>query len=186
MTTTHTDSPQTNTPDDDVVASGGLVRLRLKRLADARADYSWRRDETLARYDAARALQQPYEGFLANFRNDLLHPHNFRRTFSVESLAGEHIGNVMYYNIDLARHETELGVTIGDPDYWGRGLGTEAVRLLVDYVFNTTSLNRIYLHTLDWNLRAQRAFHSAGFRDTGRSRRGSHRFHRMEITRPAG
>ena len=53
MTTTHTDSPQTNTPDDDVIATGDLVRLRLKRLADARADYSWRRDETLARYDAA-------------------------------------------------------------------------------------------------------------------------------------
>ena len=184
MTTTHTDSPQTNTPDDDVIASGDKVRLRLKRLADARADYSWRRDETLARYDAARALKQPYEGFLANFRDELLHPHNFRRTFGVESLAGEHIGNVMYYNIDHSRGEAELGVTIGHTAYWGRGYGTQAVRLLVRYIFDTTPLNRIYLHTLDWNVRAQRAFASAGFRDCGPRRRGPHRFHRMEIRRP--
>ena len=145
-----------------------------------------RRDEALARYDAGRPITQLYEDFLRNFREELVNPHPFRRTFAVETLDGDHIGNVMYYNIDLARHETEFGVTIGDPDYWGHGFGTEAVRLLVDYVFSTTSLTRIYLHTLDWNVRAQRAFHSAGFRDMGRSRRGSHRFHRMEIVRPAG
>ena len=84
------------------------------------------------------------------------------------------------------RREAELGVTIGDSDYWGHGCGTEAVRMLVDYVFSTTTLRRIYLHTLDWNVRAQRAFLNAGFRDAGRSRRGRHRFHRMEIVRPQG
>jgi RimJ/RimL family protein N-acetyltransferase len=185
MTTTH-ERQSEPLIRDDVIATGLQVVLRRKRVDDAPADYGWRRDEALARYDAARPIAQLYEDFLRNFREELVTPHPFRRTFAVETPDGHHIGNVMYYNIDLARHETELGVTIGDPDYWGHGLGTEAVRLLVDYVFSTTSLNRIYLHTLDWNLRAQRAFHNAGFRDTGRSRRGSHRFHRMEITRPAG
>ena len=185
MTTTQ-DRPGESLTGDDVIAAGVQVLLRRKRVGDAPADYAWRRDEALARYDAGRPITQLYEDFLRNFREELVNPHPFRRTFAVETLDGDHIGNVMYYNIDLARHETEFGVTIGDPDYWGHGFGTEAVRLLVDYVFSTTSLTRIYLHTLDWNVRAQRAFHSAGFRDMGRSRRGSHRFHRMEIVRPAG
>ena len=183
MTTTH-DPPGQSLTAEDVIASGVHVRLRRKRVGDAQADYRWRRDDDLARYDAARPITQPYADFLRNFREELVNPHPFRRTFAVETPEGHHIGNVMYYNIDLARREAELGVTIGDANYWGHGFGTEAVRLLVEHVFNATTLRRIYLHTLDWNVRAQRAFHNAGFRDAGRSRRGRHRFHRMEIVRP--
>jgi RimJ/RimL family protein N-acetyltransferase len=190
MTTTSDDRRVEDTLAEEWVAVGTKVRLRHKRLEDARSDYAWRRDETLARYDAARPLAQSYEDFLKHFREELSNPHPFRRSFAVEahsddaSEASVHIGNVMYYNIDLSRHEAELGVTIGEPAYWGHGYGTEAVSLLVDHVFSTTSLARIYLHTLDWNVRAQRSFASAGFRDCGRSRRGEYRFHRMELWRP--
>lgn len=190
MTTTSDDRRVDDALAVEWVAVGAKVRLRDKRLDDARSDYGWRRDETLARYDAARPLTQPYEDFFKHFREELHDPHPFRCTFAVEVHSGSdsdhgvHIGNVMYYNIDLSRREAELGVTIGDPAYWGHGYGTEAVALLVDHVFSTTSLTRIYLHTLDWNVRAQRSFISAGFRDCGRSRRGEYRFHRMEIWRP--
>ena len=190
MTTTSDDRRLDDALADEWVAVGTKVRLRDKRLGDARSDYAWRRDETLARYDAARPLTQPYEDFFEHFREELRNPQPFRRTFAVEvhsangSDDGVHIGNVMYYNIDLSRREAELGVTIGEPAYWGHGYGTEAVALLLDHVFSTTTLTRIYLHTLDWNVRAQRSFISAGFRDCGRSRRGEYRFHRMEIWRP--
>ncbi len=181
MTTTSNSRPSEKIVDD-WIAVGTKVRLRDKRLGDARSDYAWRRDETLARYDAARPLTQCYEDFFNHFREELSNPHPFRRTFAVEA-DGVHIGNVMYYNIDLSRREAELGVTIGEPSYWGNGYGTEAVTLLLEHVFSTTSLTRIYLHTLDWNVRAQRSFARAGFRDCGRSRRGEYRFHRMEIWR---
>ena len=184
MTTTQKRLGESFTRDGSI-AVGEQVLLRHKRIDDALADYAWRRDEALARYDAAHPITQRYEDFLRAFREELVNPHPLRRTFAVETPEGNHIGNVMYYNIDRARREAELGITIGDPDYWGHGFGTEAVRLLVDYVFSTTSLNRIYLHTLDWNVRAQRAFHNAGFRDVGRSRRGRHRFHCMEVVRLA-
>ena len=42
---------------------------------------------------------------------------------------------------------------------------------------------RVYLHTLDWNVRAQKAFAAVGFRDCGRLRRGDNRFHVMEVRR---
>lgn len=171
------------TTQDDTIATGAKVRLRPKRLADAPNDYAWRADHSLARYDAARPLSQSYEDFHARYTDDLLRPQLLRRTFAVDTLDGVHIGNVIYYNIDLARRETELGVTIGDTAFWGGGYGTEAVRLLVDYIFTETALTRIYLHTLDWNLRAQRSFASVGFRDCGRTRRGEYRFHLMELRR---
>jgi RimJ/RimL family protein N-acetyltransferase len=171
------------TLDSGVIASGQRVDLRVKRLSDAANDYAWRRDPVLARYDAARPTSLTYEEFLATFTEELLHPQPFRRTFAVVDHNEVHIGNVMYYNIDLQRREAELGITIGNPAYWGRGYGSEAVSLLVDHVFTVSSLTRLYLHTLDWNVRAQRAFESAGFRDCGRARRNQHRFHVMELRR---
>jgi len=45
------------------------------------------------------------------------------------------------------------------------------------------AMRRIYLNTLDWNLRAQRSFNKAGFVTIGTSRRGFHAFVTMEIRR---
>ena len=72
---------------------------------------------------------------------------------------------------------------IGNRDYWNEGYGTDAVSTLVDYVFNSTKLNRIYLKTLNWNDRAQKCFQKCGFNKYGESTRGRYNFTLMEIFR---
>lgn len=171
------------TTQDDTIARGTQVALRHKRLSDAANDYAWRRDPDLARYDAARPITISYEDYLAAYTEELRSPHNLRKVYAVEDPHGRHIGNVMYYNIDLARREAEIGITIGISVYWGHGYGSDAVRLMADHIFATTPLTRLYLHTLDWNVRAQRSFARAGFRECGRTRRGGYRFCVMELRR---
>jgi RimJ/RimL family protein N-acetyltransferase len=168
---------------EDEVARGQQIVLRRKRYADAEADYRWRRDPELARYDAASPLRVAFADFLVTYQEDLRYPSPFRRVFAIESLDGEHIGNVMYYNIDERRGEAELGITIGDRRFWGAGYGRDAVRTFATYVFEVTTLDRIYLNTLDWNVRAQRSFRAAGFVPFGMNRRGLHTFISMEIKR---
>ncbi len=168
---------------DDQVAHGTLVRLRRKRLDDAEADYQWRRDPELARFDAASPLRSSFQDFLVTYTEDLRYPSPFRRVFAIEDLDGCHIGNVMYYNIDERRGEAELGITIGDKRYWSQGYGSDAVRTFVDYLFSETPLRRIYLNTLDWNVRAQQSFRKAGFAPVGTNRRGFHSFITMECRR---
>ena len=169
---------------DQVVAVGRRVRLRHKQLSDARRDYTWRRDPDLTRHDAARPTILTYEEFLAQAADELQHPpHPYRRTFAVEAFDGEHIGNVMYYNLDTARREVELGITIGNEAYWGHGYGSEAVTLLLRHLFGETVVERVYLHTLDWNVRAQKSFTRAGFHICGKARRGEYRFLVMDIWR---
>jgi len=90
---------------------------------------------------------------------------------------------VMYYDIDEGKGEAELGIMIGDRDYWNRGYGTDAITALLHHVFTTTKLNRIYLNTLDWNLRAQSCFRKCGFVPCGQARRAGHAFVVMEIHR---
>jgi RimJ/RimL family protein N-acetyltransferase len=166
---------------EDEVARGNLIRLRRKRASDARADYEWRCDPELARFDAAPPLRIPFEDFQVTYLEDLRYPSPFRRVFAVETLHGDHIGNVMYYNIDERRGEAELGITIGVRRYWSAGYGRDAVRTFVSYIFESTRLRRIYLNTLDWNVRAQRAFSAAGFVPYGINKRGLHTFMSMEI-----
>jgi RimJ/RimL family protein N-acetyltransferase len=168
---------------EDVVAEGRLIRLRRKRLADAEDDYDWRRDVELARFDAASPLRASFDDFLTTFQDELRLPSPFRRVLSVDDLDGHHIGNVMYYNIDERRGEAELGITIGDKRYWNQGYGTDIIVTFLRYLFSTVGMRRIYLNTLDWNVRAQRAFLKAGFRPCGRNRRGLHAFVTMEALR---
>ncbi|MCH8007842.1 MAG: GNAT family N-acetyltransferase, partial [Chloroflexi bacterium] len=122
-----------------------------------------------------------YQEFLALYREELLYPSQYRRSLAIEDEAGKHIGNVMYYNINAVHHETELGITIGEPEYWGKGYGTEASRLLVERLLRDLGFKRVYLKTLDWNYRARRSFAKAGFMECGRAYRSGNSFILMEI-----
>ena len=166
---------------DGEIARGELVVLREKRLGDAHNDFRWRTDAELARFDAARPFGATYHDYLALFRDELTYPSPYRRSLAIEDMGGQHIGNAMYYNIDTIRREAEIGITIGERDYWGKGYGTDAVKTLVRVIFRATGFRRIYLKTLDWNVRAQRSFEKAGFRVCGRSRRGGNAFVVMEF-----
>jgi RimJ/RimL family protein N-acetyltransferase len=166
---------------DGEVARGRLVVLREKRIGDARNDYGWRTDAELASFDAARPFAAAFDDYLALYRDELTYPSPYRRTLAIEDRDGRHIGNVMYYNIDAVRREAEIGITIGERDYWGRGYGTDVVLTLVRHILRVTGFRRIYLKTLDWNTRAQRAFEKAGFRVSGRSRRAGNVFVVMEF-----
>lgn len=165
------------------LARGQLIVLRSKTKDDAPQDYEWRKDPELATFDAARPYNGTLREYLSIFGDELSYPSPYRRTIAVEDLNGVHIGNVMYYNADVHRHEVEIGVTIGLRAYWSRGYGTDLLRTFAGYLFETLDLKRIYLKTLDWNVRAQRCFAKAGFRRYGISRRGDHNFILMEILR---
>ena len=173
----------TKTSVEGEVVRGDRVVLRHKRVSDAEADYAWRKDPELASYDAAKPVSTAYEDFLALYEDDLAHPTPFRRSFAVDDSEGRHIGNVMVYNIDVLKVEAEVGITIGERLYWSRGYGTDTLKALVGYVFATTSLTRLYLKTLDWNLRAQRSFEKAGFVRYKTSRRSNGTFILMELRR---
>jgi len=170
-----------NTLADDVAARGRRVILRRKRLSDAKDDYAWRSDEELARYDAVLPLRLTFSDFLATLVAQLRYPDPARRSYAIEDEEGRHIGNAMYYNLREAMGEAELGITVGDRRYWDRGYGSDAVQALVKLVFREKGLRRMFLHTLDWNVRAQRCFQKAGFVPRGWVRRDGRNFLLMEI-----
>ena len=59
--------------------------------------------------------------------------------------------------------EAELRIRIAAADARGRGLGTEAVRLLLEHAFGALGLRRVWLQVFAHNARAIRAYEKAGF-----------------------
>jgi len=162
---------------------GSKIRLRDKRLADARNNYRWQTDLELVRLDATSLLTITFPQYLSAYTFELYHPSSTRREFAIETLDSKHIGNCTYYNIDEADGEAELGIIIGNSDYWDKGYGADAITALLNYIFHKTNLKRIYLKTLDWNNRAQRCFEKCGFTQYGQSVRDGFSFLLMEIHR---
>ncbi len=90
-----------------------------------------------------------------------------RRFFSLVTVPdGQLIGHCGFVDIDPARQEATLRITIGNPEYLGKGLGSEAVQLLVRYGFESMSLQRILLKVLSTNARALRTYEKIGFLKT--------------------
>lgn len=160
---------------------GTTVRLRGKRLADAPVDYAWKTDAELAYLDGASPLGIPFSRYLSSYAEELRYTSVRRRCFAIETLDGKHIGNCMYYNVDEDRVEAELGILIGNRDYWDKGYGSDVVTALITQIFKETNLKRVYLHTLDGNMRAQRCFQKCGFLPCGRVTRDGRNFIIMEI-----
>ena len=166
-----------------VTLQGARIVLRDKRLEDAEQDYIWRSDPELARLDAAYPLTMTFERFLKIFQDQLRYPTPGSHHFATETLDGKFIGNCMYYDLDSVNMEAELGIVLGDRDYWSNAYGYDAVVTLLEYMFDERNLKKVYLHTLEWNKRAQRCFEKCGFVPVRQVRRLSHDFIRMEVLR---
>ena len=70
-------------------------------------------------------------------------------------------------NIDAAKKEGTLRITIGHPEALGKGWGSEAIGLLVRYGFETLGFNHVVLKVLKTNQRAIRAYEKNGFKAAG-------------------
>ena len=160
--------------------TGVKVRLRPKRLGDAFNDFSWARNPELAKLDGVTPTRLPFPEYVLALDEELAQPGQGRR-FAIETLSGKHIGNCMYYDVDTGLGLAELGILIGIRAYWSKGYGADAVSLLLGHLFTTLPLRRVLLHTLEWNIRAQKCFERCGFIPRGHTLRAGNRFLVMHI-----
>lgn len=80
---------------------------------------------------------------------------------------GELIGVTGLHRLDWRDRRGDLGLLIGDKEEWGKGYGTEATRLMLDYAFGTLNLNKVTLEVFSNNPGGLRAYEKAGFQREG-------------------
>jgi RimJ/RimL family protein N-acetyltransferase len=138
------------------------VVLRSPRESDVEAAYAWDRDPELAAWNGRApisvSLSAARRDYLARWKDPSV------KTFIIEA-EGEPVGMATLY--DFRKDGCELGIKIGSKDLRGRGYASEAVDLLVGYVFDELGLKVVRGSTLSHNHRMQRVFEKCGFREIG-------------------
>lgn len=104
-------------------------------------------------------------------RSWLSSPVSSNQDYSIVDIATDKvIGGVGLDSIDMLNRYAELGICIGDKDYWGKGYGTEAIKLILDYGFRRLNLHSVYLHVYSFNERAVHCYENVGFKMAGKLR----------------
>jgi RimJ/RimL family protein N-acetyltransferase len=99
------------------------------------------------------------------------------------------IGSIGLFDIKHVHRTATVGLFIGDAENRGKGLGTEAMKLIVGYSFDVLNLRNIMLNVYEFNENAYKSYIKAGFKEIGRRRKAhyhNNEYHDiifMDITR---
>ena len=97
-------------------------------------------------------------------------PDNSKHIFGIETEDRVHFGNIGLHDLNWNNRNTELGITIGEKEYWSQGYGTDAVLTLLRFAFEELHLHRVSLIVYDHNDRAKCCNEKCRFRYEGRNR----------------
>lgn len=143
----------------EVIETERLV-LRPFQLGDVNDVLAYAQDPEWARY--LRDLPQPYERVEAEraVAQQVVMDRTQEPNWALV-LGGRVIGGVVLF-MDFSNRSAEIGYSVGR-DYWNQGLGTEAVRAVIDQAFSThQELNRVWARTDPDNVASQRLLEKAG------------------------
>lgn len=147
---------------------GKLVRLRGYEKSDLAAVMKWLHDDEVTNFISAvvfPASSIEEERFIEAVASGK-DPSN--KEFAIETLADrKYIGGIGLHNINWLSRNARLGIVIGDKEYWGRGFGTDAVKLLLGLAFEKMGLHRVELVVFTFNQRAITCYEKCGFRREG-------------------
>lgn len=163
-------TPSNSDFDPRTVRVGDLVRLQTHVAQDESAFIRWYTDVDIAfvlRHDL-RPLS-PYQA--AGYFNSIILPNSAHGTAWAihDNATGDLIGTTAITEVDEARGDCLFRIVIGEKDVWGKGLGTDATRLVVAEAFERFKLNAVTLEVFDHNPRAQKSYLKVGFHETGRT-----------------
>jgi RimJ/RimL family protein N-acetyltransferase len=89
--------------------------------------------------------------------------------FSIQLIKDERIiGGIGLDAISWTHGEAFVGIGLGSRDDWGKGYGTDAMKVLLRYAFTELNLRRITLDVFEYNQRGIRSYEKAGFVVEGR------------------
>lgn len=147
-----------------MVFADDVIRLRAIELQDAETLRTWINDPQTARYLAMSwpvSLRDQQDWF------ERLRKDSDRKKLAIELLQGELIGLVSLMNMDHRNRSVEIGITIGNSEYRGKGIASRALRLAVHVLFTDFNFHRIWAEILETNEPCLRLFKNAGFTEEG-------------------
>jgi RimJ/RimL family protein N-acetyltransferase len=90
-----------------------------------------------------------------------------RRDFIIETKGGEPVGLIGLLGIDRQHGTAECFCVIGQKEFWGKGIGTEAHSLLIQWAFDELNLHKIWAVVYTNNAAVLKIVEKLGFRIEG-------------------
>ncbi len=148
---------------------GKLVRLRAYEKSDLKAVMKWINDEEVTDLLGGEMLIYPVSSVAEEkFIETAAASSDKQKTFVIETLAERrYIGAISFNVIDWRNRSAGLGIVIGEKPLWGKGYGTDAMRVMIRLAFDKMNLHRLWLHVHDYNARAIASYEKCGFKREG-------------------
>jgi len=155
------------------IYKGELVRLSAMDADEIGTSFSrWSRDSEFRRLLDSGAAQTFSQKDAKKWLEKELDEQSIdQHWFSIRKLDDDALlGDIDLYVDDWPARDTYVGLGIGRRDFWGKGYGTDAMKVIMRYAFAKVNLKRVTLTVFEYNPRAIRSYEKAGFRHEGRIR----------------
>jgi RimJ/RimL family protein N-acetyltransferase len=148
------------------ILESNIIYLRYIKLSDVNDKYlSWLNDDKVMR----GIVSSGYDlNNLKSYVKDKIANKNTHFFAIITKSNNLHIGNIKLDFYDSKSNLSEMGVLIGDKDYWGKGIAKEACSLVLNYGFKKLNLRKIFLAVFENNIHAIKLYKSLGFKTEGK------------------
>jgi RimJ/RimL family protein N-acetyltransferase len=146
---------------------GKLVRIRAYERSDLDSLMAWVNDEEVTRNLAAPMLFPLSRVAEEDFLESNARGNGPDQVWAIETLAGEYLGGISLTTIDSINRSAQVGIVIGSKPNWGKGFGTDAMRVVLAFAFEKMNLHRVWLNVYDFNVRGIKSYEKCGFRREG-------------------
>ena len=149
------------------------VTLRPLNVDDIDLIYEWEANielNVLSGWSPKRSLA----AFKHKYERRIIEPEDDRYTFGIQ-VEERLIGYVELVMIDRFERRAFISILIGEKQLWGHGIGSTALRILLDYAFTVQAMEKICAEVYGLNPRSQRLMEHVGFQREGILRQ--HEFH---------
>lgn len=130
-------------------------------------DYSkyleWLNDEDVNQFLESRFQKHT----LASIKNYVINTKKNGDYFFGIFFKNIYIGNVKIGNINKIHKRCELGIMIGDKNFWGKGVATRVISYLTDYIFRNLNLNIVIAGAYSLNESSIKAFIKSNYNKAG-------------------
>ncbi len=147
--------------------TGNLVRLVAMDVEeDARLISEWDRDSEFQRLLKSESASRYNPKQVREFFEKELDSMHFYMIQRLED--NRKIGLIDLNGFDWVSRNVWVGIGIGEREYWGKGYGTDAMKVILRYAFTVLNLHRVTLNVFDFNQRGYSSYIKCGFKEEGR------------------
>jgi RimJ/RimL family protein N-acetyltransferase len=147
---------------------GNKIYLRGLEKADLKGAYfDWLNDREVTKFMESGRFPNTREAMKKYYHDTRLSGNDVMFAI-IDTETDKHVGNIRLGPINWIARVAPFGIMIGDKEFWGRGYGTEAIKLVLDYAFNRLNLHKVTAGIVAIHKASIKAFEKAGLEIEGR------------------